>query len=74
MLRSRQVLEPIEHRRAQLVKGGERELHLRLDPDSPHEPKVRSRPDRVVQQGGLAHARLAADHEHAALTRAHRVQ
>ena len=71
MLWTREVLEPIEHRRTHLLKGGERELHLRLDADSPHEPKVLGRPDQVVQQRRLAYARLPAEHERAALTRAH---
>ena len=38
-LRPRQPLETIEHRRAQLVQAGERELHLGVDPGGPgHAP------------------------------------
>jgi hypothetical protein len=33
--RSRQPLEPIEHRLAQLLEGGERDLHLPLDAGGP---------------------------------------
>ena len=69
-----QALEPIEHRRAQMLKGGERELHLRLDADRPQDAKVGGRADRVVQERRLAHARLAAEHESAALAPAHRVE
>jgi hypothetical protein len=74
MLWSRQALESTEHRRAQLLQGGERELHLRLDPDRAREHQVRGRPDRVVQQRRLAHPRLASEYESTAFTPAHRVE
>ena len=32
------ALEPVEQRRAELVEPGERQLHLRLDADGPHDP------------------------------------
>jgi hypothetical protein len=74
MLWSRQALESTEHRRAQLLQGGERELHLRLDPGRAREHQVRGRPDRVLQQRRLAHPRLASEDESTAFTPAHRVE
>ena len=73
LLGTRQAPEPIEHRDAQLLKRGERQLHLRLDADCPQDAKVRARADRVIQQRRLAYARLAAEHEGAALTTTHRL-
>ena len=60
LLGTGQAAQPIKHRRTQLMQGGEREPHLRLDADRPQDAKVRRRADRVVQQRCLAHARLAA--------------
>ncbi len=71
---TRNAFETIEHRRAQLMEGSERELHLRLDADGPQDAKVRSRADRVVKQRRLAHTRLAAEYEGAALAAARRVE
>ena len=62
-LRSRETLEATQHRRAQLVQPGERELHLRLDPGGARHPAARGVLDQVVQQRRLAHARLAAHHQ-----------
>src|SRR5690242_2407117 len=50
------------------MQPGEGQLHLRLDAHRPRYPKARRLPDQVVQQRGLAHARLTADHQHPALT------
>jgi hypothetical protein len=58
--------QPIEHWRAHLLQGGERELHLRLDADRAYDPEPRRRRDRVLQERGLAHPRLAPHHQHAA--------
>ena len=69
-----QSVEPTEHRRAELVQAGKRELDLRLNSDRPQQPQVRRRIDRVVQQRGLADARLSAHHEGAALPRARRAK
>src|SRR5918992_707832 len=74
LLWARNAFEPIEHRRTQLLEGGERELHLRLDARGPLNVKARSRADCVVQQGRLAHARLAEENEGAALTPADRAE
>ncbi len=62
--------QPVEHRRAQLVQPGERELHLRLARPRPArrgQPGARSA--SVLQQRRLADARLAAQHQHRALAR-----
>ena len=69
-----QAVEPVEHRRAELVQAGKRELDLRLNSDRPQQPQVRRRIDRVVQQRGLADPRLSAHHEGAALPRARRAE
>ena len=47
---------------------------LRLDPGHPGNPQASGRSDRVVQQGGLAHARFSAQHERAALPSSRRVE
>ena len=66
-----QMIEPIQHRRAQLMQPGEGQLHLRLDPHRAHHPAARRLPGQVVQQRCLAHPRLTADHQHAALAGPH---
>src|SRR5690242_20422353 len=60
-----------EHRCAQLVQTGERELHLRLHARRPSDPASRGGLRQMPQQGGLADAGLAAQDEHPALARAH---
>jgi hypothetical protein len=55
------------------MQPGEGQLHLRPNPDSPRHP-ASARPVRqVVQQHRLAHARIAAHHQHPALTGPDRV-
>ena len=39
-LRSRQLLDAIEQRGAQLMQACERELHVRLHPHRPHDPQI----------------------------------
>jgi hypothetical protein len=39
-LRSRQLLDAIQQRRAQLMQAGERELHIRLHSHRPHDPQI----------------------------------
>ena len=58
-------------RRAELMQARERELHLRLHARRPRDPAARRALHQVLQQRGLADARLAAQHQHPALTRAH---
>ena len=67
----RQLLEPAEHRRAQRVQAGERELHLGLDARRPGDPASLRGRRQVPQQRGLADPRLAAQDQHPALARAH---
>ena len=50
-LRARQTLEPAEHRRAQRVQAGERELHLGLDAGRPGDPASRPRPPTGAAAG-----------------------
>ena len=63
-LRPGQAVQLAEQRRAQLVQAGERELHLRLDPDGPRDAAARRRcSTQVVQQRGLADPGVAAQHQ-----------
>jgi hypothetical protein len=66
-LRQRHRLQPVQHRRAQLVQPGERQLHLRLDTSGPLDTAARRAPAQVVQQRRLAHTRLAMHHQRPAL-------
>jgi hypothetical protein len=61
------MVQPVEHRREQLMRRGERKLHLRLDTDGACEPEARRVRDEVLQQRRLAHPRLAKYHERPAL-------
>jgi hypothetical protein len=70
----RQPFPEVEERRAQLLNRCERELHLSFDPEGPADPKFGSVLHRVLEQCGLAHARLAPQHQHAAPAGAHAVQ
>ena len=63
---SRQRVEAVEQRCAQLVQAGERQLHLGLDAGRPHDAAVRRTRHQVLEQRRLADARLAAEHEHLA--------
>ena len=74
MLGLRETLHELEERRTQLLNRRERELHLRLDPGRPGDPKLARRLDRVLEQRGLADARFAVHHQHAAAPAAHAVQ
>ena len=62
-LRTRQPLQPVQQRRAQLMQAGERQLHLRLHPCRPGHPHIRRRPGHVLQQRRLAHPRLTPHHQ-----------
>src|ERR1700722_20827783 len=64
----------MKDREAQLLGCRVRELHLRLDPGRPADPKVPSRLDRVLQQRGFANPRLSTDHQDAAVTAASSVK
>jgi hypothetical protein len=70
----REVLEKLEERGTQLLNGRERELHLRLDPGRPGDPTPSPSLDRVLEQGGLADARVATHDQHAPMPAAHTVK
>src|SRR6202011_2591084 len=57
--RNREPSEVIEHRRAQLMPPGERELHLRLDTSGTRHQAARRVIGNVIQQRRLAPTRLA---------------
>ena len=73
VLRLREAPHKLKERGAQLLNRRERELHLRLDPGRPRDPKPPPSLDRVLKQRGLADARVAMHHQHAATTAAHTV-
>ena len=73
-LGARQTVEPIQHRRGQLLQAGERQLHLGLDSDCPHHAELRRRVDRVLQQCRLADPGLPSHHQGAALTPTDRLE
>ena len=60
--------DQVEERGTQLLKRCERELHLRFDPECPGDPKLARSLDRVLEQRGLADARFAVHHQHAAVS------
>jgi hypothetical protein len=66
-LRRGERADPVEHRRAQLMDPGERELHLRLHARDLREPEARDLTGGVLHQRRLADARFAADDEDGAL-------
>jgi hypothetical protein len=74
LLRLVERVQPVEHRRAQLVQPRERELHLGLDSRDARDPEAGGLLGAVLQQGGLADARLAVQHEHAAVAAADALQ
>ena len=61
-LRSRQPLELIQHRRAELVKAAVGELHLGLDAYGSRDAPAFGAVGHVIQQRALAHAGLASQH------------
>jgi hypothetical protein len=69
-----QVLLEIEARRTELLKCREREFHFPLDADRAGDPEVCPRPDRRLEQCGLADARLAVDRQYAAVAVARGLQ
>ena len=71
LLRLRQRVESVEHRRAELMDAGERQLHLRLDARDLRDTESRRLPGDVLEQRRLSDARLASDDQDGALTLAH---
>ncbi len=74
LLGDREPVQPIQHRRAQLLQGGERKLHLRLHTDRTRNPEPRRGRDRRLNQSRLADPSLPANHEHPALAPAHHLE
>jgi hypothetical protein len=66
-LRGLQLIDRLGFRLDQQAQRGVGRAGVALDP-APASP-----PGQVIQQRGLPHPRLAADHEHPALTGPHRV-
>ena len=73
-LRDGKPIEPIQQRCTQLLQRRERKLHLRLHTRSPHRPEPWRGPDRALHQRRLANPRLAAYHQHPALSTPHRLK
>ena len=71
-LRSRQRVDPVEQRAAELMETGVSELHLRLDPHRSENGQVRRRPDQVLEQRRLADPSLTAHHQRGTLSPADR--
>ena len=69
-LRTGKALEPIHERRTQLLKPGERELHLRLHARGPHDAAPGGVLHQIPQQRALTDARLPAQHQRPARPRA----
>ncbi len=65
-LRRRQPVPVLEHRPAELMQPGERELHLRFGARDADDATATRLPGEVVEQDRFAHARVAADHQRAA--------
>ena len=58
-----ELIEPVQHGRAQLMQPGIGQLHLRLCASGAQHPPSIGALSEVVQQRRLADARLAAEHE-----------
>jgi hypothetical protein len=74
VLRLPEARHQLQERGAQLLERRERELHLGLDAACPGDPKLARGVGRVLEQGGLADARLSVCHQHAAASSARAVQ
>ena len=68
LLRLRERVELVEHRRAELVDPGERQLHLRLHARDLRHTESRGPTSGVPEQRRLSDARLASDDQDGALT------
>jgi hypothetical protein len=73
-LRTWQLPGAVQQRRAQLMQAREGQLHLRLHTRRSRHPAPSRAPGHVVQQHGLAHARVAAHHQGPALTAPDRLE
>jgi hypothetical protein len=70
----REALEKLDERGTELLNGRKWELHLRLDPGGPGDPKSSRSLDRVLERGGLANAGVATHDQHAPVSAAHIVK
>jgi hypothetical protein len=70
-LQARQSLQPVEQWGAELMQTGERQLHLGLHAGHAGDTTSGRAVTQVVQERGLAHARLAAQDQDPALPGAH---
>jgi hypothetical protein len=70
----REALHELEERGTELLNRRERELHLRLDPERPGDPELGPSLGCVLEQGGLADARVAVHHQHAPVPAVHAVK
>ena len=73
-LRLGERVELVEHRRAELMDPGERQLAFRFRARDLHQAESRGMTGGVVEQGRLSDARLASDDQGGALTPAHTCQ
>jgi hypothetical protein len=64
-LRRRDLVEVFQERRAQLVQAAVRQLHLRLDAQRGNDPPAPDAAGEIGQECTLAHARPAAQQQHA---------
>ena len=71
LLRLRQPIQSVEHRRAQLVQSRVGQLHLRLDARDLGEPAAGGLLNDIAQQRRLADTRFATDDEHGTVPPAH---
>jgi hypothetical protein len=62
-----EALHELDERGTQLLCRRERELDLRLDPTGPGDAKPLACLDRVLEERGLADARLSMHHQDAAV-------
>ena len=73
-LRPSQPVKSAEHRQAQLVQPGERQLHFRLHAPATEDAEVGRPIGRILQQGCLTDAGLTAHDQDSAAARARPVQ
>ena len=61
-----EAIQPIEHRRTQLMEAGVCQLHLRLHADGANDVEILRRLDEVLEQGRLTDPGLASQDERSA--------
>src|SRR5262249_18946302 len=73
-LRRREALDQLEERRAELPQPPQGEPHPPLDSEGAGDPELSAGLGRIVQERGLADARLAVQHQRAAVSAARGLQ